>query len=429
MRTTGASEIALLRLVVGTPSTSAAVVAETTSQIVHQGMVSSGSPMVITLSSTSQVTGTDFSNRNKGIHVYSNGTEPIFVVVETVITSINYGTYLAYPSLSFQSITSYEYVILSQESNILQSTFLLVGNLDNTSITIIPSQGVSLPSDTQTTSDLVSVEANTSSHTFLLNKIQTLLVQSGNDLTGTKVISSKPLTVVSGHECANVPLTSAAGCEPLAIHVPLRASWGTKFMLAPFAGRNGAQIFKAVTTTDNTSIVYTCGNMTRKNFTSREFQLSTNEYCYLESSDPIMVAQLSVGQTEDSLGDPAIAMISPINGYVHEIQFLSLSTGDFPRNYVSITVPDSPNGVLLDGVPIVCQWKTIYNSSNITIGYGCSLNVSSGASSPMQHRISNLNPNGLLSVIVYGFNTEPHQGYAYLSGQNISIVGKFWHYL
>ena len=334
MRTTGAHQLAVLRLVVGTPSTSAVVVVETTSQVVHQGTVTSGSPTVITLSSTFQVTGADISNRNKGIHVYSNGTEPIFVVVETVITNINYGTYLAYPSLSFQSVTSYEYVVLSQESSILQSTFLLVGNLDNTSITIIPSQGVSLPSDTQTTSDLVSVEANTNSHAFSLNKMQTLLVQSENDLTGTKVISNKPLTVISGHECANVPLTSAAGCEPLAVHVPLRASWGTKFMLAPFAGRSVAQVFKAVTATDNTSIVYTCDNITMTNFTSREFQLNTSSYCYLESSHPILVAQLSVGQTEDSLGDPAIAMISPINGYVHEIQFISLATADFPRNQI-----------------------------------------------------------------------------------------------
>lgn len=422
MRSTAGSLSSVLRLIVGTPATSAVFVVETSTEVLYQGVVTSGSPMIVNVSTELQVTETDFSNREKGIHIYSNGTKPIFVLVETIF-SLNYATYLAYPCQAVESLTSYEYFIISQDDplDFFRSTFLLVGAKDNTSVTIVPSQVVTLPVDTQISlSSIVSVNPNTQSHQFTLNKMQTLLVSSVDDLTGTRVTSDKPLTVISGHECANVPST-VSGCEPLALQVPPAATWGTKFLLAPFAGRNSAQVFKAVTSEDNTSFIYTCENTTSVvPVTSISLQFNTDKYCYLESSKPVLLAQLSVGQTVDSLGDPAIAMISPIDQYVHEIEFISLPTADFPSSYISIAVPAehfNSFSVLFDGEVVNCQWQAIYNESGITVGYGCSMTVSSGESIPSQHTVSHSNPDGLLSVLVYGFNTFPYHGYAYLAGQ------------
>ena len=427
MRTTAGSQSALLRLIVGTPSPSASFTAENSSHIIYQGTVTSGAPIVITVSSGHQVTGTDFSNRQKGIRVYSNGTEPIFVVVETILSNLNYGTYLAYPFKTFTSLTKYEYVILSQEgsSASLRSIFLLVATFDDTSVTITPSQMINLPANAQSSSTSVMISPNTESHELTLNRRQTLLVVSENDLTGSIVISNKPLTVISGHECANVPV-SESGCEPLAIQLPLKATWGTKFLLAPFAGRNSAQVFKAANSNSTTSFIYTCENVTTTSATTGDFfQFSTDKYCYLESSSPILLAQLSVGESLDSLGDPAIAMVSPIDQYVHEIQFISLPTNDFPNSYVSITVPDNPSGVLFNGDTLTCEWQTLYDSGGSIVGYGCSVAISGQASVPTQHTVSHSSPGGMLSVLVYGFNTSPFYGYAYLAGQSITLSGKF----
>lgn len=429
MRSTGGSPLVIPRLIVSTPSASTAFVVETMSEIAYQGTVTSGSPIVITLSAELQVTGSDFSNREKGIHIYTNGTEPLFVLTETVLANINYGTYIAYPCQIHETLTSYKYTVLSHDSPspALQSTFLLVGCEDNTSVTITPSQIVTLPADAQKASSSISVNPNVQSHKLTLNKIQTLLVFSDNDLTGTVITADKPLTVVSGHECVNVPLMES-GCEPLAIQLPLTSTWGTNFILAPFDGRNSAQRFKAVTSKNNTTIAYTCDNtsVTITNV-SIFFELSTDKYCYLESSNPILLAELSVGQTLDSLGDPAIAMISPIDQYIQEVQFVSLPNTHFPNSYISITVPTehySPNGIFLNGEIITCQWQTIYNRSSIAVGYGCSMAVSSEANTPAQHTISHIRPGGLFSVLVYGFNTFPYQGYAYLTGQHITLPGK-----
>ena len=72
--------------------------------------------------------------------------------------------------------------------------------------------------------------------------MQTLLVLHADDLTGTNVLSNKPLMVISGHECAYAILNYndivmcfcvlIPSCEPQALQVPLTTTWGTRFLIA-----------------------------------------------------------------------------------------------------------------------------------------------------------------------------------------------------
>ncbi len=43
------------------------------------------------------------------------------------------------------------------------------------------------------------------SSTITLNSMETYQIESDNDLTGTRITSSKPLSVFCGSDCANVP--------------------------------------------------------------------------------------------------------------------------------------------------------------------------------------------------------------------------------
>ena len=426
----GGSSFTSLRLLIGTTAESADYVVEVSERVINEGTVSAGIPALVDIPSDPrdlelQVTDSDFSNRKKGIHVYTTDDDLISVIAENFITPFNHGVFLAYPCITIETDTDYEYYVISTgATDFARSQFLLVGCEDNTTITVTPTQSVSLPQDPQmATSASITVEPETTSQEFTLNQMQTLLVTSANDLTRTKIVSNKPLTVISGHECANVPF-SESGCEPLAFHVPPSTTWGTRFLLAPFAGRTGVQSFKMISA-ETTTIIYTCGSISRGAPNITNLQLNTDEYCYLESSKPLLVVQLSPSGSTDMQGDPAITMISPIDQYVNEIAFLSLPTSSFPSNYISVTVPAehyNPNKSLLDGVAIDCDWKEIQNTTNDIVGYGCSKAVSSGRNTPMQHNVSHIDADQRISVLVYGFSASPGRGYAYLTGQQILVT-------
>ena len=428
MRNVGGGPFTTLRLLIGTTAESADYVVETSTNVIQMGTVSSGVPVLVDIPSDLQlqVTASDFDNRQKGIHIYTTGDESIFVIGENFVTPLNYGTFLAYPCLTIGTDASYEYYIISTDdpTDNLHSQFLLVGCEDETTVTVTPSQSVSIPQDPQmSTSVSDTVEPGTTSHEFVLNQMQTLLILSIDDLTGTKITSNKPLTVISGHECANVP-SSESGCEPLAVHVPPTSTWGTKFLLAPFAGRTGVQNFKAVSA-EETTIIYTCGTTSRGAQAVTVLEINTDDYCYLESSKPLLLVQLSFGGSIDTDGDPAIAMISPIDQYINEIEFFSLPTSLFPSNFISVTVSAEhydAESILLDDAAIDCDWQEVRNNDDEIVGYGCSKTVSSGTNGPTQHTVSHMDPAGTISVLVYGFSAFPARGYAYLTGQRIAAT-------
>jgi hypothetical protein len=411
---------------VGTSEASAQFKVETSDGLIHDGSVTSSTPVVINIGNNYQVTDDRFDNRGKGLRVYSTGADSIYVLANNFVTFINFGTYLAYPCLMFENNSPYEYVILSVKSSVGLSQFLLVGCAGDTKINIVPTQNISIPQDPQSSqSTATTVESGSMSPQFTMHKLQTLLVSSTRDLTGTKIISNKPLTVISGHECANVPST-ASGCEPLAVQMPPTFTWGTEFFLTPFVGRRGLQAFKAVTSQNDTLFSLSCGTTSNETREDIAFQITTDQNCYLETSEPVLVTQLSFGGSLDRMGDPAIALVSPIDQYIHEIDFISFPTRVFSGNFISITVSAehyNPDKILLDGTKVNCEWQEIYNDAvrRSVVGYGCNTTVSSGFTSHTRHIVTHSDQDGLISVLAYGFSRFPAQGYAYLSGQELKV--------
>ena len=195
MRNLGGGTFTTLRLVIGTTAESADYVVETGTKVIQMGTVSSGTPVVVDLPSNLelQVIGSNFENRRKGVHVYTTGDHSLFVLGESYVNPLNYGTFLAYPCITIETDTGYEYYIISTDdpTDFLHSQFLLVGCEDDTTITVTPTQSVGLPQDPQMAMSMsVTVAPNTESNEFTLNQLQTLLVSSTDDLTGTKIASA-----------------------------------------------------------------------------------------------------------------------------------------------------------------------------------------------------------------------------------------------
>ena len=425
----GAGFFTQLRVVVGTPAAmNVSFKIESSNDVLFEGTTSQNNPAVVDVPVQYLITDKGYTNREKGLRVYTTDNGQIFVILENFITFINHGTYIAYPCQAFETFTEYEYFVTSVDDPLdsTSSQILLIACDDDTTVTIAPTQSVTLPQDTQSSvSSEVTVAAGTTSHQLPLHKMQTLLVSSVDDLSRTRIVANKPIAVISGHQCAAVPSTGV-GCEPIAVQIPPTVTWGSRFLVAPFAGRTGAQTLKAVSSKQNTSFIFTCGTNTRGAIVPSTLTISIDQNCYIESSDPIFLTQLSFDGTVDSMGDPAIAIIAPVDQYINQIHFFSLPKSDFPRNYISITVAVehySPNSILLDGQVVSCAWKAIFNSSDDIVGYGCNTTISSEASSPTQHQVSHSDTNGRLSVLAYGFSTFPTRGYAYLTGQEIKVSG------
>lgn len=227
-------------------------------------MVTSSEVDTVPIDTSFEVTSSGFGQRMKGLRVYSTGNNPIYVLVTMKYSRfflIGYASYLVHPNSEFTNVDMYEYFAISTDyagapaiTN-RYSNILLVGNHDATSISITPSQNVNLPVDAQSDSATVEVVSG-STHTVTLGEFQTLGFSSLLDLTGTRIVSDKPVTVLTGHQCAQIP-TLISFCEPIYVHVPPTVNWGQQFLLAPLGGRTAAnQQYMLVTSTNSTTIAY-----------------------------------------------------------------------------------------------------------------------------------------------------------------------------
>ena len=388
--------------------------------VVYTGTTTASSPVTVNLPTSLQTTSGTYTYRNNGVHVYTIGQGSVSVL------AINYqstsaGDYLAYPCQDVGD-APYEYYVVSTSSLVssAKSELLLVGCEDNTTITIAPTATVNIPVDAQSSSSNFQSVVNGSDHQITLNKMQTLLIGKARvDLTGSKIVSNKPLTVVSGHQCGNVP-SNQTYCDHLAVSIPPISTWGHEFLLVPFGGRNVGQYYKIVSSQSSTTVVRRCNSVTStQTLTSAgnsfTFSTSSTTYCSVVANKPVLVSQLGIGGGTDNIGDPIISILPSLDQYANRYSFFSLSATGFNIHQISVSVLAQyyqPSSIRLDGQPISCSWNAIYNSGGTVVGYGCTKSVTGGTT----HVVSHNNADAKLSVLVYGWNSEVLRGYGHFAG-------------
>ena len=372
----------------------------------------------------SQVTlDSSYSNRNKGIHVYTNNEGLISVLVMNY-RHASIGEYVAYPSQDIPDLNQYQYYAVSIGAipDYTLSGVLLTGVKNNTTVTIIPTQTITVPENIQNpSSPNVTITAGTP-FSITLHRMQTFLFGAlAVDITGTSIVSNKPLSVVSGHECGNVP-SSYCCCQHITEQIPPTVTWGRQFLLTPYSGRSG-QYYKILAAENQTTFNVTCDNgivstvyLSTSGSTITKYS-TTNTYCSIVSDKPILVNQLGASYEVDNIGDPVISMVPSINHYSEKIKFVSPPiSGSRPvtSHYINIATT-SQDTVLMDGSVLSLTWNTIYNDNNI-IGYGAQVQITDLNS----HTITSQSK---LSVLVYGFGD--FTGYSYSAGVNLmQLTGK-----
>lgn len=344
------------------------------------------------------------------------------------------GSYLAMPPITYPNLQEYEYFITSYlwDNRLplnLSSTVVLVGCKANTSVVITPSQRVEVPPHFIRESYPQGLLDAGESYTVLLQPMETLHLASIYDLTATRIVSDKPITVLGSHECADVPL-GAKYCDYLVEQLPPTVTWGRLFLLTSPNSRLTGEQYKIIAMKSLTSVKVKCvvegesnpelGYITiliNASGDSREFSLGANRFCSVVADKPILMVQYSSGYFLDHVGDPFMLVIPPIEQYSNNYTVTSPASY---HNHLTITVPLEYYGsdkILLNGTTI-SEWSAVYCSDTAICGYATRLPVLPGT-----HRIRHVDANGRFMAFVYGF--QYRDGYGQIAGMQLEwIAGK-----
>lgn len=329
---------------------------------------------------------------NSGIRVTSDN--PISVYGQARISNST-DAFLALPV----SVLGMDYVAMSFNgiSQNYPAELLVVGVEDNTEVTIVsPVDTSSGPSGEPITITLNRME------TFVLGANQTL------DLTGTRVQANRPIAVVSGTACANVPVPVNA-CDHLVEMMPPTEAWGNSFVTYPLAQRLKGDIVRVLANEDNTRVIFN-GELVATLAGDDYYEAVVTTSTVIQSSKRILVAQYSVGQQYDDVpSDPFMMLVPPTEQFLDRYTFSTSPTG-FTNHFVNLVVRTSAlEHLRFDGKALSPDLFMPIGSSGYS---GAHILIEPGS-----HTVASSDPFGLY---VYGFGD--YDSYGFPGGMSLDVL-------
>ena len=318
------------------------------------------------------------------------------------------------------------------------SYFVIITTQVNTTITITPTATISYNLFCQPR----QVQRGGSMSCTFPNKGYLAGWTARDDLTGSKIVSDKPITLLSGHQCANMPPNMSA-CDHMVEHIPPVDNWGFHFVLTPLLER-AADGYRFLASSDDTLITVTCNNEQGVQQESEMIRLDEGEFvqriipiergfCCVEADTPIMVMHYSLGHTYDSvtMSDPFATMVPPLGQYSNNYTLVfidskqnnSLGEGLRFQPYLTLVVPRQyyqPENILVDNITVVSLPGSIHTASVLDqsgevkayiVRYKSEIGLGS-------HTVRHTDPEATLATDVYGFEQE--NSYGYLGGLELN---------
>ncbi|XP_070197064.1 uncharacterized protein [Littorina saxatilis] len=150
--------------------------------------------------------------------------------------------------------------------------------------------------------------------TFLLHAQEVVRVVCDGDVTGSYVTSTKPVAVVSGNVCSQVPLHRPYCDHLVEMMVPVSAL-GTRYLLHTFQGRDNGAIYRIVPSEEETQINYGPGLMPYYvgDLPFHQFQLDQGQSGHVSTDKPVLVVGYALGGQMDTnspyKGDPLMTLL------------------------------------------------------------------------------------------------------------------------
>ena len=316
------------------------------------------------------------------------------------------------------------------------SAIVIVTTEDDTTLQITLTQSirkVDLGDDIKKQIPKGEIEAGETVTISLSKRMQTLYLPSENDLSGSHVVSDKPIMFTSGHECGTVP-SNISFCDQMVEQIPPTSTWGRRFITAPFAQRQSGDIFKMVASKDNTVVRISCTNdhvnpVLLDSGEIGEVLISSNSSCYFQSNRPILLVQFSMSSNVDRVfaGDPFMVIVPPVEQYrsmykLHSFRSSVSKENEFIGSYfmnILVPVKTDLSGIRLNDRPVTNKAVEITCPDREEI-CAYSILVSDVTDSPVLSHNSSMS----INAIVYWFAFRV--GYGYFAGMTqIPIACEF----
>jgi len=203
---------------------------------------------------------------------------------------------------------------------------------------------------------------------FVMNKGDVLPIATSivlnSTIAGSRIVANKPIGVLSGVQCADVPVDVAYCDNLLEMELPVN-TWGKIFHITKHTNRNIGFLFQVVAKDTNTSLFINGQllNVLEKNDTTQfvewaEFNRLGNEFEHnfvLTADKPISVTVFNQGsQLDSSIFKPFQLVLTPIEQYRNEIIGMSFNNeyGGYSKNFLNVIYPLDSNLVM----PIDLLW-------------------------------------------------------------------------
>jgi len=270
----------------------------TTGEVIFNGVVTpfsvaAGNQTVITLDPSVVLSSNELIEA-KGVHVTAQLPISVHVISQSTTSAEGY---LALPTAGLGT----KYYVMSRASNrFIGSEFAVVATQDATTINITPTAAGA----TQSAGTTFSITLNSGETYQLMNPAYA-------DMTGTLIMSDKPIAVFSGHRCTDIP-SGTGYCDYLVEQLPDVSIWGKTHHAAPFSGRARYTV-RVLAAQDGTTFTTMpaglFGTLNAGQFADVDLSGTTE----IVSNNPVLVAQFMRGYADDAAakGDPSMVLITP----------------------------------------------------------------------------------------------------------------------
>ncbi|XP_035668445.1 IgGFc-binding protein-like [Branchiostoma floridae] len=293
----------------------------------------------------------------------------------------------------------------------MPAEFGVVGVHDGTTVTIVPSQPVTFDGQNYAAGQTFSVG---------LDRFETLQVQATEDLTGSEITADQPVAVLSGNmfaSCKPIGQEQGGSGDHIVEMIPPVDTWGKEFVTVPLTKLTGGDLFRVVAARDNTLVAVTNeGTNTLNAGEFWEFDVPSDEYRHVTSSEPVLLVQYSKSKQSDS-GDPFMMVIPPVAQFETEYTFATVELiydQKETTHHVNLIIRSSNKaGLLLDGqrLPSDTVWHDVPGTDYVA----AQLDISAGT-----HTARHLSPNVNIGLFSYGFTHT--ESYGYPGGLRLSRI-------
>lgn len=298
------------------------------------------------------------------------------------------------------------------------SQFLIVATEDNTEIEIEPSAP--------------TFRHGLEKHKIILDRGDAYLVQaavlngadfSNNidfDLTGTKINATKPITLLGGHQRADVPIISGNTRDLLMSQMIPLESWGRNVFIVPFADPpeivNNEKDYTKITVAYDDTKIFIGGDEYAILNSGEHIMIPIEEAVFVGGDKPIRacIYKRSNGNTGVAFGDsdPFMVLFPPKEQFLREYKFINVQANQYDESiqssfevytdqFINVIIPQGmENSLRLDGNTLTnINFTPIRGSDFLTANIG----TTSGSHS--------ITADTTFGLCVYGYGNLNSYGY------------------